>query len=384
MNKGSYVNLGGTFRSEHCETTIAKLNPLLQTLGITRIANITGLDCIDIPVAVCVRPNSKHLAVSQGKGLSWELAWVSAVMESIEGYHAENAKPAVVTGTYSALKPHYRLITPQLFTHGFFERVNSEEWPMGWIDAHEYVTDQSVLIPHALICLDSTVPHPEYSFFSVSSNGLAAGNTLDEAKCHALYEIIERDALYRWAKLSVEERFAKQIKLESVTSVFNQALIEKIESAQQVIKIWEITSQLGIPTYHCVIVDTNPLRNLGLFNGTGTHLNKEIALSRAITEAAQSRLTLISGSRDDVFNDHYHKKASFNYPSKSVDGQRKFEESKPLEIKSTFSEHFAFMVDVLCAHDFKQIFTVDHTKETFKIPVVHLFVPGMQYNGRRI
>ena len=383
-NKESYLNLGGTLRSETSANTIERLKRLLPSLGITRVANVTGLDCIDIPVAVCIRPNSKHLAVSQGKGLNWELAWISAVMESIEGYHAENAKPAVVVGSYSALKKQHSVITPQLFLQGFFKITECEEWAMGWAEASECVTNKTVLIPHALSCLDSTVIHPEYSFFSVSSNGLAAGNTLDEAKCHALYEIIERDALYQWAKLSVEERFTKQIKLDSITSTLNKELIEKIKSAQQIIKIWEITSKLGIPTYHCVIVDTNPLRNLGLFSGTGTHLSKEIALSRAITEAAQSRLTLISGSRDDVFNDHYHKKATFHYPSQSIDGLRSFDESKTVEIKPTFAEHFAVMVDSLYAHSFKQILMVNHTKETFKIPVVHLFVPGMQYNGRRI
>lgn len=382
--KESYLNLGGTFRSENCDTTIAKLKPLLPSLGITRVANVTGLDCIDIPVAVCMRPNSKHLAVSQGKGLNWELAWISAVMESIEGYHAENAKPAVVEGKYSTLKKQYPLITPQLFTNGFFKIMNSEEWSMGWMEANECVMNETVLLPHALSCLDSTVIHPEYSFFSVSSNGLAAGNTLDEAKCHALYEIIERDALYHWAKLSAEERFSKQIRLDSISSVLNQELIEKIKSAQQIIKIWEITSKLGIPTYHCVIVDTNPLRNLGLFSGTGTHLNKEVALSRAITEAAQSRLTLISGSRDDVFNDHYHKKASFSYPNKGIEGIRNFEETKGVEVNSTFAKDFDFMVDRLCAYNFKQIFIVDHTKGSINIPVVHLFVAGMQYNGRRI
>lgn len=383
-NRESYLNLGGTFRSVTSANTIARLKPLLRSLGITRVANVTGLDCIDIPVAVCIRPNSKHLAVSQGKGLSWELAWISAVMESIEGYHAENAKAPIVEGTYSTLKKHYPLISPQYFLQGLFKIPRSEDWSMGWSEAEDIVSDKIVLIPHALSCLDSTITHPEYSFFNVSSNGLAAGNTLDEAKCHALYEIIERDALYHWAKLSVEERLATQIKLDSITSALNKELIAKILAVQQFIKIWEITSKLGIPTYHCVIVDTDPLRNLGLFSGTGTHLNKEVALSRAITEAAQSRLTLISGSRDDVFNDHYHKKATFQYPNKIPEGMRNFEESLPLEIPATFAEHFAFMIDTLCANNFKQLFTVNHTKEAFKIPVVHLFVPGMKYNGRRI
>jgi len=58
-------------------------------MGITRIANVTGLDHIGIPVVQVVRPNSRSLAVCQGKGLTLAAAKASAVMESIEGYHAE-------------------------------------------------------------------------------------------------------------------------------------------------------------------------------------------------------------------------------------------------------------------------------------------------------
>ena len=58
-------------------------------MGITRIANVTGLDRIGIPVVMVCRPNARSIAVSQGKGLDMDAAIVSGLMESAELYHAE-------------------------------------------------------------------------------------------------------------------------------------------------------------------------------------------------------------------------------------------------------------------------------------------------------
>ena len=42
-----------------------------------------------------------------------------------------------------------------------------------------------------------------------------------------------------------------------------------------------------------------------LFKGNGCHVNKQIALNRALTEAIQSRVTTIAGSRDDLVHTKY-------------------------------------------------------------------------------
>jgi hypothetical protein len=47
--------------------TLARYRPLAQSIGITRLGNITGLDHIGIPVVVTVRPNSRSVSVSQGR-----------------------------------------------------------------------------------------------------------------------------------------------------------------------------------------------------------------------------------------------------------------------------------------------------------------------------
>ncbi|MET0410357.1 MAG: YcaO-like family protein, partial [Polyangiaceae bacterium] len=69
--------------------TFARLQPLFPLVGITRVANVTGMDSIGIPVFMVVRPNARSLSVSQGKGLSEGAAKISGVMESVEQWHAE-------------------------------------------------------------------------------------------------------------------------------------------------------------------------------------------------------------------------------------------------------------------------------------------------------
>jgi ribosomal protein S12 methylthiotransferase accessory factor YcaO len=79
----------GTHRTLAPQLTLKRVMPLLPALGITRIANVTGLDTIGIPVVVVARPNARSLSVAQGKGSTLAAAQASGVMESIEFWHAE-------------------------------------------------------------------------------------------------------------------------------------------------------------------------------------------------------------------------------------------------------------------------------------------------------
>src|SRR5437660_11598458 len=83
----------GTHRSVEPAETLARVRPHMARMGITRLGNITGLDHIGIPVAVAVRPNSRSVSVSQGKGLDLPQAMASALMEASEGFHAEEIGP---------------------------------------------------------------------------------------------------------------------------------------------------------------------------------------------------------------------------------------------------------------------------------------------------
>src|SRR5437879_1103477 len=80
----------GTHRVVDPTTTLSRVMPHASRMGITRIAVLTGLDVIGIPVAAAYRPNSRSISVHQGKGSTLAAAKASAVMEAAESFHAEN------------------------------------------------------------------------------------------------------------------------------------------------------------------------------------------------------------------------------------------------------------------------------------------------------
>src|SRR5436189_5083131 len=80
----------GTHRSASLNDTLKRVLHLAPVMGITRVANVTGLDSIGVPVVMVCRPNSRSVAVSQGKGIDLAAARASGVMESVEVYHGEH------------------------------------------------------------------------------------------------------------------------------------------------------------------------------------------------------------------------------------------------------------------------------------------------------
>lgn len=385
----NYYNLGGTIRSLHPQETLARIKPYFKSLGITRVANVTGLDTIGIPTFICIRPNSKHLSVSQGKGLTNELAQVSAVMEAIESYHAENPKSPDFLGSFNELCNQYPLVDPQIFSQGFFNPTKLTTRKIGWIKAKNLLTQQDCFLPHSLINLNSSVLRNDHGFFDVSSNGLASGNCLAEAICHGLYEVIERNAVYSFNYCEPKKREELEVDLTTIKNSQLVWLLECFQRANIAVKVWEITGSIGIPTFGCQIEANNELRWLGKFFGSGTHLSKEVALARALTEAAQSRLTLISGSRDDVFPERYYARVADDkvvaavaqsqmHPQNSV-AKKDFAICVEPEFQANFVANLQQLLLVLQQNGYSQIYLVEHTKPEFNIAVVQVFVVGMQY-----
>ena len=95
---------GSTHRLVSPEETLSRVGPYLPVMGITRVANVTGLDSVGIPVVMVTRPNSRSVSVSQGKGVDLAAAKASGVMESIESYHAESIDLPLKLGSHEDLR----------------------------------------------------------------------------------------------------------------------------------------------------------------------------------------------------------------------------------------------------------------------------------------
>lgn len=376
-----YLDLGGTIRARAPAETLARIQPLFERVGLTRIADVTGLDCVGIPVSVAVRPLARTLSTSQGKGATRELARISAAMESIELWHAENpAPPSVISASYEALRgAGETVLDPCSLCAGVFPELKDlRATACDWHRGHDLVTDRPVLVPVYASRLAFDYNAVEGLVLNRSSNGLASGNTLAEASCHALYEVIERDAYARWLSLGEERQLATEVDPGSVGGPCAQ-LLDRFAAAALRVRIWEQTSAVGVPTFYCVIRGDADLRGLSTYGGGGTHWDTDIALSRALTEAAQSRLTAITGSREDflpVLYDMCRITSGEVLALADPRGLRPYAQCARPAYDASLEENRDAMVERLVAAGFGQVVIVDLTKPDLGLPVVFAHVPG--------
>ncbi|MCC2625341.1 MAG: hypothetical protein K0R14_1214 [Burkholderiales bacterium] len=374
-----------SIRTTTQEETLQLLKPICAKIGITRVANITYLDHFyGIFVSNCIRPNSQNLSISQGKGSSIEAATISAIMESIEGYHIENPPAYKFNGTFNACSIKENCVNPNLFPQTQF-KANLTEISFNWSEAYNIFDKSPVFLPTAITQINTCKPNFNYLYFDISTNGLAAGNSIEEAIFHAICEIIERDSLAKWQKSNIHYINQCLIKTDTIDD-FNQQYIQKLQEKGLGIRVWNITSNLEVPSYQVALLDNNSLRGLNSFTGSGTHLSKSIALFRAITEAVQARVAYIAGVRDDIFADYY-KKMRINddkfVPKVLLSEGSDYSSSSSLSVGNVES-NLSSTLEILLNKQYKQIFVIDHTKPELNIPVVQVFIPGMLLNNSRM
>jgi ribosomal protein S12 methylthiotransferase accessory factor len=376
----------GTHRTVSPDETLNKLQYLASFMGITRVANITGLDDIGIPVAAAYRPNSRNISVSQGKGMNLAAAKVSALMESIEGFHAERIMHPLRLAAYEDISSDEdRVVDVDRLPSVINSRFHPQQ-PILWLSARNLYDDESVWLPFECIHTDYTLPSLSGSgCFQATSNGLSGGNHVLEAISHAVCELVERDAtaLY-WAR-NAEARAQRRIDLSTVDDLDCREVLNRYESAGVRVAAWDITSDVGIPAFLCLISSrahaSDP--NVLVADGMGCHPGKGVALFRALAEAAQSRLTTIAGVRDDLSRSSYvgHRacrqsrllETLIDCESSNID----FREIRDV-VRTTFEEDVAWELECLDAAGFRQILVVELTQSRFDIPVVRVVIPGLE------
>lgn len=376
----------GTHRVVPPDETLARVRGLLPVMGITRIADVAGLDTIGIPVAMAIRPNARSLSVAQGKGADRASARASALMESVELYHAEHIDRPLRLATWNELRFTHRVADlsglPRLAGSAFQDNLRTL-----WIEGHEMLGSGAMWVPYEMVHMDYTLPLPSGSgSFLMSSNGLASGNHPLEALGHALAELIERDATALF-QLAGEAQREARVDLSTVDDPLCRGLLEKYEEARVEVAVWEVTSDIGVPAFSCVIVDRdpNPQRPIGPMGGMGCHPSRAVALSRALTEAAQSRLTLITGSRDDVHCHGRPEGGDLDAARRALrvlaalPPARSFQ-AAPDHEGETLDDDVAWLLGRLAAAGLSQVVTIDLTKAAFGIPVVRAIVPGLEAN----
>src|SRR5580765_8396648 len=153
-----FLDLGGTIRASSPAETLARLKPLLPMYGITRVMGQHGLGDIKIPVSISCRPNSRFLSTSQGKGITRELADISAIMESVEVFHAERVPPPVLTATMEEMRRSGRRFVEPASLANLPRAWFPSDRPIGWVYAHHLASGEPTLVPRRFLSADQCEP----------------------------------------------------------------------------------------------------------------------------------------------------------------------------------------------------------------------------------
>jgi ribosomal protein S12 methylthiotransferase accessory factor len=368
---------GETHRVKSPEETLECIRDLVSLAGITRVADITGLDTVGIPVFSCIRPEAAHGAISvyNGKGATEVAARVSGIMEGIERYSAEmQAQDEILYDSYASLADTRAVLNPAEL---ILPKGTDIDAMYPWFEVDDLSTGMSMLVPaHAVF-------HPvafEYMpLFRTSTNGIASGNTYEEAVFHGLCEIIERDA---WSL--AEASGMGGLLITEITDPVIQEMLDKFSAAGIDIYLRDISSDIRLPTIVAIADDITTQDPTLITIGMGTHASPEIAAIRAITEVAQSRATQIHGAREDT--DAMHQKRVIGYERMKRINKRWFASEKTIPFSDIYRfESDDFRTDITYVEtELKQaglhhILVANLTRPELEIPVVRVIVPGLEH-----
>lgn len=269
----------------------ARLRPHLGQWGISRVADITGLDHIGLPVAQAVRPMARSNAVTQGKAATPEGAAVGAVLECLEmaaGEDLSRVPPAPPDPD-----PLWRELAP------------GADWPVSgtpFVAAWEITQARPGAVPRDILSTDFTRgAKAEQAPILRQSIGLGAGATLAAALVHGLLECIEADARL----LSEVPGHAVLLRLPPDDPQFGP-LLRRLADAGLRVRITDITARPGPCVVHASIMEAPGASTLPLpASGYAARPSPAAAVAAALSEAVQARLAVISGAREDITQRFY-------------------------------------------------------------------------------
>lgn len=318
---GGATRLGGSPDDEAPHWFYEDLKRHFVRFGITRVGDLTGLDRIGLPVWFACRPNSCSLAVSQGKGMSDGQARITAVMEAIENAIAEESDPHVTERcTLEWLERKGRRAVP-------FDRMTrcvpdelDRQREYAWIPGMSLITGETCFAPYELIGLDLRADSPwDHVNFRMSSIGLAAGTSLAGATLHALLEVVENHATAALDMFGAIPAVSCPLAHRKGWHAPLDEAVTRVRKGNGEVNFVEVKADIGLPVVGCFIQEQQFESGAGyrVHAGFACRIGAADAALAALLEAAQSRLTDISGARDDIVEADYRPKRRMYFSDES-------------------------------------------------------------------
>lgn len=286
---------------------LRRLLPICRHAGITRIADVAGLDRLALPAVQTIRPSALSEVTSLGRGRSVAHAAIGAIMEALERCYAERV-PAESTVLGSADE----LAIPEgLFDSQLVNSTNSawRRTPTRFIAAYDLRSGLRQMVPLELVHTRYTDPPPDFDgLFLRTTTGLACHSTWYQAAAHALFECIERDAIAR--AFDTHGFFdRRRLAPEGLGPAVNR-LIGRLAEHDLSVGFWHAPSPTGIAVVWCQTIEIGAGHPVLALPTEGYSAGKNVAQAAetALLEALATRAGAISGARDDQTAGHYHRR----------------------------------------------------------------------------
>ena len=376
------------YRERRPADTLVEAKRLTDRVGISRVTDITRMDRLGLPVFASVRPRGQVLRVHAGKGLTVLDAEVGAYMEAIEFAAAELDATRDRLHEQSLKQVQRQFLDLRIVDFApVVGRVVDPTAPILVVPCEDIQTQQVVFLPAELIFVPFEAG--PRGIFGWGTNGLASGNSVDEATLHALLEILERDAI----SMNRVRDGSQWLDPTDLPYPF-AGLVQEWLSLGFRISVRYVPNVFSLPCFEATI-DDSAAAGVRASGGAGLHLDREVALGRAICEAAQSRLSLIQGAREDITGYFDHDRDLGQRQDRRVVDAR-FEPVRrvayarlPDHRPSTKSvpQMLQSLTNELARRGFKQVYRYCFDRDLGDISVVKLVVPkceNIRHDSNRI
>lgn len=362
--------------------------PVLRRVGITRLTNITSLDTLGIPVWTAFRadvadPETGNLSVYNGKALTGHEARLGAILEAAERYCAEKRHflPEIRTATESELaKRGEPIVSPsRLFRLPGVRYRKSMR--LEWVKARKIPGRNAFWLPaYAILC-----PYvPSDGLFApglYSSVGLASGFSHDAAVASALLELIEHDA----ALHAERKNFGVTVDFTGVRIRGLKTMLHRFHKAGLSLTVKDVSGRTGLYTFIAACDDPHTRNPLLLACGQAAHFDPFVAMGKAILEAAQSRLTMIQGAREDLEKERF--KVRLSYDRVKHELAHWYEPGRKVRNISTYAKPpvtnpkaaLRLIFKGLRKAGLKEAYATDLTRPEIGVTVVRAVVPGLRH-----
>lgn len=302
------------------------------------------------------------IQTAYGRGLLLEQAKAALAMEMVErassfasfahdkaeGYRQEHH---LAHGSFMALcKGETAVLDPNTLAL----EVSYQDEPLYWITGKQIRANGSepILVPAQCVFLFCNLDEVQL-FSGLGSTGLAAGNTLEEAKVSALLEVIERDH-EGVTPFNPSQCFTVETRDPGLGG-----LLRAYQDQGVHVRFQDLTSTLGVPCCKCFVED----QDRRVVKGCGAGLDAKKALLSALTETP---FPFPSGPPSALSSDL----DAHTLPRVPV-------ENLPDYSTGSAAGDLALLEAVLTAHGHAPIY-VDLTRSDLDLPVVRAIIPGME------